>query len=295
MHWQSYHHVYTGTGHSIEGNVVVATNVYSPQLQNQRNLLVYLPPSYSHSDRHYPVLYMHDGQNLFDNATSFSGEWQVDETMEMLSREEQLEAIVVGVPNAGQERLNEYSPFVDAQYGGGKGSAYVEFLTDTVKPLVDASFRTLPDRGNTGIMGSSMGGLITLYAFFYRADYFGFAGVMSPSLWFAKGAIYEYVESMPFRRGKLYLDAGTREFGNAWPEVLTMRSRSRRYYASVRRIKRILAKKGYRPVRDMMHVEEKWATHNEAAWARRLPQALRFFVVNTAAYSQKTAVFSSSQ
>ena len=290
MHWQSYHHIYTGAGHSISGNVVVATDVHSPQLQTHRNVLVYLPPSYDHSDRHYPVLYMHDGQNLFDNATSFSGEWQVDETMEMLSREEQLEAIVVGVPNGGSERLNEYSPFVDAQYGGGKGNEYVQFLTDTVKPLVDASFRTLPERGNTGVMGSSMGGLISLYAFFYRADYFGFAGVMSPSLWFAKGAVYEYVESMPFRRGKLYLDAGTREFGNVWPEVLTMRARSRRYYASVRRIKRILAKKGYRPVRDMMHVEEKWATHNEAAWARRLPNALRFFMINTTAYSHKTAV-----
>lgn len=290
MHWQSYHHVYTGAGHSIEGNVVVATHVHSPQLQNHRNLLVYLPPSYHRTDRRYPVLYMHDGQNLFDNATSYSGEWQVDETMEMLSREERLEAIVVGVPNAGQERLNEYSPFVDAQYGGGKGAAYVEFLTDTVKPLVDASFRTLPDRANTGVMGSSMGGLISLYAFFYRPDHFGFAGVMSPSLWFAKGAIYEYVEAMPFHRGKLYLDAGTREFGNAWPEVLTMRARSRRYYASVRRIKRILAKKGYRPIRDLLHVEEKWATHNEAAWARRLPPALRFFMVNTEEYSRQTAV-----
>lgn len=291
MHWQPYHHVYTGTGyHSVVGNLVITQKVHSPQLHNQRDLLVYLPRSYDQSDRRYPVLYMHDGQNLFDNATSYSGEWQVDETMEMLSREEQLEAIVVGVPNGGSERLNEYSPFVDPQYGGGKGNAYVQFLAETVKPLIDSSFRTLSDRGNTGILGSSMGGLISLYAFFYRADQFGFAGVMSPSLWFAKGAIYEYVESMPFRRGKLYLDAGTREFGNAWPEVVTARARSRRYYASVRRLKRILAKKGYRPVRDMMHVEEKWATHNEAAWARRLPPALRFFMLNTAAYSQKTAV-----
>ena len=120
----------------------------------------------------------------FDNATSYAGEWGVDETMQLLSHEEGLEAIIIALPNMGVERVDEYSPFVMPRLGGGRGYDYMRFLVETVKPLVDATFRTMPEREHTGIMGSSLGGLISLYGYFSHIDTFGFSGVMSPSLWF---------------------------------------------------------------------------------------------------------------
>lgn len=276
--WHLYRDVYHHYDrHGVVGDLRLAQQVYSPELHNQRDIIVYLPPSYHHTDRHYPVLYMQDGQNLFDPSTSFAGEWGVDEVMEYLGHAEQLEGIVVGIPNAGPDRLNEYGPFIDKHNGGGRGAAYVNFIADTLKPLIDASFRTRPSSQTTGIMGSSMGGLISLYAYFKRPDIFNFAGAMSPSLWFANGAIYTFVENAPFRPGKLYLDAGTRELGGN-RSMRQKREQSRRYYASVRRMKRVLVRKGYRPIRDILHVEEQWAGHNESSWHRRLPKALRFFL-----------------
>ncbi|MBX3059272.1 MAG: alpha/beta hydrolase [Anaerolineae bacterium] len=278
-HWQEYHDVYYERHrHTVVGNLKIARDICSPQLANQRDILVYLPPSYDNSHRRYPVLYMHDGYNLFDEATSYVGDWQVDETMERLSVSEGLEAIIVGIPNMGAARMDEYSPFRDHHYGGGKGKAYLEFIAHTLKPMVDGAFRTLPDKRNTGLMGSSMGGLISLYGFFEFPATFGFAGVMSPSLWFAQGAIFPYVEDAPFQQGKIYLDAGTREMGGFWPDQHVLISRSRQYYGRVRHMKRLLVKKGYRPTRHLLHIEAKGHAHDESAWARRLPNAIRFFL-----------------
>ena len=277
--WVDYHSHYTSRpDHHISGIVRVAPAFYSPQLDNRRDLLVYLPPSYHQTTRRYPVIYMHDGQNLFDHATSFAGEWGVDETMEALAQEEGLEALIVGVPNAEADRLAEYTPFADPHLGGGRGDRYLDFLTETVKPRIDADFRTLPGRRYTGIMGSSLGGLISLYGFFSRPATFGYAGVMSPSLWFAGEAIYDYVAAAPFWPGKLYLDAGTRELGEQPGGRLHRAAASRRYYASVRRMKALLVRKGYRPLRDLLHVEERWAGHSESSWGRRLAPALRFLL-----------------
>lgn len=289
IQWQDYHtYIHHNSNgfhgpHSAVGNIRVAAKVASPQLHNQRDILVYLPPSYAHSERRYPVLYMHDGQNLFDHATSYAGEWGVDETMEKLAHEDHLEAIVVAIPNQGRHRVDEYSPYHAPYLGGGRGDQYLDFLVHTLKPLIDRDFRTLPGRQQTGLMGSSMGGLITLYGFFRHPDVFGFAGVMSPSLWFARGAVFETMEAAAFHPGKIYLDAGTRELGTH-SHSGTSHTGSRRYYSSVRRLKRVLVRKGYRPVRDLLHVEEKWANHSEASWGRRLPVALRFFL--TEAYRQ---------
>src|SRR5690606_14686777 len=132
----------------------------------------YLPPSYAGSGRHYPVIYMHDGQNLFDDDLSFAGAWHVDETMERLAPEG-IEAIVVGVSNLAYARLDEYSPFADpALGGGGRGRQYVRFLVETLKPQVDAQFRTRRDAAATAVAGSSMGGLISLFALLHRPDVF---------------------------------------------------------------------------------------------------------------------------
>lgn len=278
--WHDYRTYYDRSrGHHVSGTLRVAPAVYSPQLENSRDLVVYLPPSYHHTIHRYPVIYMQDGQNLFDNATSYAGEWGVDETMEMLGYHEGLEAIIVGIPNAGIHRMDEYSPFHDRRLGGGRGDDYLSFLADTLKPQIDLEFRTRPGNKYTGIMGSSLGGLISLYAFFQRPSVFGFAGVMSPSLWFAGGAIFDFLDSAVYHPGKLYLDAGTRELGeNHTSGRLHRATASRRYYASVRRMKGLLIRKGYRPYRDLMHVEEKWAGHSETSWGRRLPPAMRFLL-----------------
>lgn len=276
--WQDYRDLRYGGYHTVVGNVKYREKVWSPQLRNQRNVVVYLPPSYKAGERRYPVIYMHDGQNLFDQATSFSGEWQVDETMEALALEG-YEAIIVGIANAGGRRIAEYGPFSDAYHGAGSGAAYVDFIVQTLKPLIDSDFRTLPERETTGIMGSSMGGLISLFAFFYAAEVFGLVGVMSPSVWFAGEAIFDYVHEAPWVPGRIYLDAGTREYGGYTPKEARRRSRS--YYASVRRLKGVLIRKGYRPVHNLMHVEEKYAAHDEPAWARRLPLAMRFLLSET--------------
>ncbi len=275
--WHPYLERINGHHHTVVGDLQIAEAIYSPQLRNHRDILVWLPPSYAGTpERRYPVLYMHDGQNLFDETTSFAGEWGVDETMQRLARQGH-EAIVVGIPNMGLRRLDEYSPFRDARLGGGEGSRYVNFIADTLKPLVDARFRTLPGHDDTGIMGSSMGGLISLYAFFYRPRIFGFAGVMSPSVWFAEESLLDYVDDADYKPGRIYLDAGTREFAGMRVDRL-FHTGSRRYYGRVRRLKRILVRKGYRPVHQLLHVEEKEARHEEAAWARRLDRAITFFL-----------------
>lgn len=261
--WLDYQTVPDGAKHTIVGALKVRRDVWSPQLSNRRDLLVYLPPSYETGSQRYPVIYMHDGQNLFDDMTSFAGEWQVDETMHALS-ERGLEAIVVGIPNLGEQRMDEYSPFIQPGLGGGRGAAYLAFVVETIKPLIDRDFRTLPDREHTGVLGSSMGGLISLYAYFSRPDTFGFAGVLSPALWFARRAIFPYIAQAPFVPGTLYLDMGTAE----GPEVL----------ADARRMRTLLRQKGYRSPATLRYVEERGAEHAEAVWANRLPIALKFLL-----------------
>jgi predicted alpha/beta superfamily hydrolase len=272
--WRNY---VEGRGeHTVVGALKVRKNIRSPQLGNRRDLYVYLPPSYDQGTRRYPVIYMHDGQNLFDRVISYAGEWGVDETMEALSQEG-IEAIVVGIPNKGKRRLDEYGPFRDERLReGGRGDAYLAFMVETVKPLIDRDFRTLPEREHTGIMGSSMGGLISLYGFFRHPESFGFAGAMSPSLWFAEGAIFPYVAQAPFAPGKLHLDIGTHEGPRA--EQVSAETYAGRYVLNLRRMRDLLIEKGYRDGQDINYEEEPEAIHNEAAWACRLPRALRFLL-----------------
>jgi predicted alpha/beta superfamily hydrolase len=216
---------------------------------------------------------MQDGQNLFDQQLAFSDEWGVDETLHELAKEG-LEAIVVGVPSH-DERLHEYSPFVDSTHGGGKGDAYLTFVVETVKPLIDEDFRTQPLRATTGILGSSMGGLISLYAFFHNAQTFGFAGALSPAIWFADNAIFSYLDSIEEpAEGKIYLDIGRQELS----EQPDARYQSAQYAELVRQLRDRLIAKGYSIGNDLMYVEDAFGTHSEQDWARRLPDALRFLI-----------------
>jgi predicted alpha/beta superfamily hydrolase len=275
--WQDYTKDKEAGQHTVVGTLKVLKGLWSPQLRNRRDILVYLPPSYEQSHKRYPVIYMHDGQNLFDQFTSFAGEWQVDETMETLSRRG-YEAIVVGLPNLGEQRLDEYSPFPQLRYSTGQGAKYLDFVLQTVKPLLDRDFRTLPDRAHTGMIGSSMGGLITLYAFFRPPQAFGFVGVMSPSLWFAQGRIFTYIEQASFTPGKVYLDTGTHEQTHFFTDRPQLRLRLSGYNSTVHGMYDLLYHKGYRPGHDLLYVEEESGLHNEAAWTRRLPGALEFLL-----------------
>jgi len=173
-----------GGGSTAAANVQVLDNgFYMPQLDRNRRIWIYLPPDYETGNHSYPVLYMHDGQNIFDASTSYVGEWEVDETLNRLAAQGLPVPIVVGIDHGGTERINEYLPWVNTQYGGGLGDAYAEFLVSTLKPYVDEHFRTLPERENTGIMGSSMGGLISQYAALKYQNVFGKAGIFSPAYW----------------------------------------------------------------------------------------------------------------
>ena len=255
-------------------------DVWSPQLKNYRDIDVYLPESYRTSGVRYPVVYMQDGQNLSDPATAFAGTWDLETTIANLA-ERGVDAIVAGVHHARVDRLVEYSPFPDRRHGGGEADAYLAFLADTVKPRIDRLFRTCPEREATAILGSSMGGLVSLYGYFRYPWVFGRAGVMSPSLWFGQGAVLDFIREARTPRGRLYLDVGTLE------GIGTLRD--------VRRLGRLLVRKGFKRDRRarggsgrsakalaerplLRYVEEAGGRHNEGDWARRLESALEFLL-----------------
>ena len=206
---------------------------------------------------------MQDGQNLADPKRAFAGTWNLGQAIATLAARG-IEAIFVGVPNMGEERVREYSPFFDARLGGGEGDAYLAFLERTVKPLVDRRFRTRPEREATGVFGSSMGALISLYAFFRAPDTFGYVGAMSPSLWFASRAILAYIEHAGAPAGRIYVDVGTEE------GAATLRD--------ARQLARILERKGYQEGERLRFLEVAGGRHTEPHWAQRLVPALEFLL-----------------
>jgi predicted alpha/beta superfamily hydrolase len=237
-------------------------DIWSPQLRNRRGVDVYLPASYGQGRRRYPVVYMQDGQNLSDPSVAFCGNtWRLLDGLPWLA-ERGIEPIVVGIHNTA-ERLSEYSPFEDPRHSGGDGDRYARFLIDTVKPRIDASYRTRKDRASTVVAGSSMGGLISLYAFFRRPSAFGAAAVLSPSIWFGGREILSFVQNARMTTGRLYLDVGTNE------GAATLRD--------ARALNRLLRRKGYKGDA-LRYLEAQGGQHREADWAWRLPQALEFLL-----------------
>jgi predicted alpha/beta superfamily hydrolase len=182
---------------------------YIPQLDRYRRIWLYLPADYDHSEEEYPVIYMHDGQNLFEEWSAFGQEWGVDETLDEL----QAKCIVVGIDNGGEHRLNEYNIYDHPQFGKGEGRQYLEFIKNELKPFIDNNYRTLEDRASTWIVGSSMGGLISLYAALYYPGTFGGAGIFSPSIQLNDTLIEEVKEQFEKERPpqRLYMYAGIRE------------------------------------------------------------------------------------
>ena len=206
---------------------IVDTAFFIPQLSRTRRVWIYLPPTYNSSTKKYPVLYMHDGQNVFDDATSFSGEWGVDEAIDTLGLKYK-ECIVVGIDNGGDKRLNEYCPY-DFNLSGiaannktnvGEGGKYVDFLAKTLKPFIDKKYRTLKDPKNTFTAGSSMGGLISMYAVLKYPKVFGGAGVFSPAFWVGP-KIFDDIKTKGKKvNAKIYFYAGDEEGETMVPMTL---------------------------------------------------------------------------
>jgi len=244
------------------GKVTIVKDVESPQLNNRRALRIYLPPSYDENPaKRYPVLYMHDGQNLFDARTAaFGMEWRVDETINSLVAMGKMdEVIVVGIDST-PDRIPEYTPCCDPKYGGGKLDRYERFVVDTVKPLVDGRYRTLAGKDGSAIMGSSLGGLASVQIAQHYPDLFSRAGSLSGAFWW-NGRMA--IDKLPPQRQALrfYLDAGTRDDG--MDDTLAMRD--------------ALLARGYRENADLMFFKAEGGRHNEASWAARLDQPLMWF------------------
>lgn len=200
-----------GSSTAAENVSIMDEDFYMPQLDRNRRIWIYLPPDYEQSAKSYPVLYMHDGQNLFDSYTAFAGEWEVDETLNELAAEGKNVPIVIGIDNGGAHRMDEYSAWVNTQYGGGEGDEYIRFIAETLKPYVDENYRTKPEAFNTGIMGSSLGGLISQYAIIEFADVFSKGGLFSPSYWYSD-SIWNYTgENGNYNSQRIYQIAGSQE------------------------------------------------------------------------------------
>lgn len=215
-----------GSTSTAAANVsVISTTFAMPQLGRTRRVWLYLPPGYATSGRRYPVLYLQDGQNVFDAATSFAGEWGVDEALNQLatSGQDPTGCIVVAVDN-GPNRLDEYSPWNNPAYGGGQGDLYVDFLVQTLKPYIDTNYRTLPDRTNTGIGGSSMGALIATYAALREPTVFGKVASFSPAYWFAYPQLAAYAHQHPANPNtRFYFVSGTNESATMAPQMQALR------------------------------------------------------------------------
>lgn len=190
---------------------LVDSAFFMPQLKKYRGVWIYLPKGYSKSKKKYPVIYMHDGQNLFHANPPRADEWAVDSVIDSLIRAGSKEMIVVGIDHAGKDRLKEYNPY-DSQYGKGEGKAYVKFLVETLKPYIDSNYRTLKDVKNTSVAGSSMGGLISMYAIAKYPDIFGSAGIFSPAFWLAPGIYTEVTDKLAtLKKRKVFFVAGDKE------------------------------------------------------------------------------------
>jgi predicted alpha/beta superfamily hydrolase len=258
--------------HTLTGNIREHLGFRSKIFANRRDVLVYLPRGYRRFSRQrYPVLYLQDGQNVFDAATAFSGvEWGVDETAQQLIRKELIEPlIIVAIANTGEERIHEYAPSKGVLDGSAKrkkrsrglARQYGRFLIEELKPFIDNRYRTRLEPEFTGLGGSSLGGLLTLSLGLWFPNYFTRLIVMSPSVWWDDEKIVKMVTDLPDKAAlKIWLDTGTHEPG--WERARTLRD--------------ALVEKGWRLYDDLQYTEVEGGDHSEGAWGARVDPALRF-------------------
>jgi predicted alpha/beta superfamily hydrolase len=259
--------------HTLTGDVRLHKAFHSKVLNNDRDVIVYLPAGYDSSKKSYSVFYFHDGQNLFDGATSYipGQEWRLDETAQSLIGGGKIEPlIIVGIYNTGTERVNEYTPAADKKYkAGGKADLYGRFLVEELKPFIDKTYRSKTDAAHTGLGGSSLGGLVTMYLGLRYPNVFSRLAIVSPSVWWANNYIVKLLndtEKKPALR--IWLDIGTKEGRDADEAMKTVEG--------ARLLNKTLLKKGWRLGKDLEYFESAGAEHNERAWAARVEQILEF-------------------
>jgi predicted alpha/beta superfamily hydrolase len=236
-------------------------------LRNQRDFIVYLPPRYHEQpERRFPVLYMHDGQNLFDGATSFvpGMDWHVGHTADDFILTGAVQPlIIVGIYNVGKVRIHEYTPTKAPRLGGGRADRYAKFLTQEVMPFIQQEYRVLCDPRVTGMGGSSLGGLVSLYLGLKHPQIFGRLAALSPSLWWNQRMIHRFAAAAPVEpRPRIWLDIGTKE----GPRIVH----------DVEEFRDVLLQKGWQFGRDLHYQRIEGAEHNEAAWAQRVGPFLQF-------------------
>jgi predicted alpha/beta superfamily hydrolase len=239
----------------------------SAYLPDPRDVLVWLPPVYgTDPERHFPVLYLHDGQNLIDGRLSYVAgrTWCAHTTADRLTREGLIEPVIlVGVNNTGVRRMAEYTPSRDQRFGGGEGPLYGRLLIDELKPLIDVSLRTRPEAHNTGMAGSSLGGLVTLALGLDYARVFGKLGVLSPSVWWNSREILGRVAASHAQpRPKIWLDMGMSEGLRHLRDCDVLHQR--------------LLNKGWVNDRDLRYLRVPGGLHDEEAWARRFDRVLQW-------------------
>ncbi len=244
--------------HAIRGTVEYHRQLWGEGLNHARDIIVWLPPSYSKNlKKHFPVLYMHDGQNIFDPSTAFGGyDWRVDEVADSLMKLKQIEEIIiVGIYNS-PDRLPEYSD-------SPLGEAYLNFVTNVLKPKIDSTYRTKRGKEHTGIMGSSLGGLSSMLFVWKRPDVFGMAGCISSSFWYDdERTLREVREFSGHKKNiRIYLDCGGRE---------------KELISGYKRMVEILKQKGYTKGKDLEYTLDTKGTHNEYYWAKRVWRPLMF-------------------
>jgi predicted alpha/beta superfamily hydrolase len=235
--------------------------------EEKHDLLVYLPPSYeAEPERRFSVLYMQDGQNLFDPETSFikGNYWHMGETADALTQSGVIEPlIIVGIYNTGNSRIDEYTPVEDRRLGGGQADLYGRILVEELKAFVDEQYRTLPGAENCGMGGSSLGGLVSLYLGLRYPSVFAKLAVMSPSVWWQNRAILKTIAALPERPElRIWLDIGTKESTQAVPDA--------------RRLRDWLIKKGWQLGENLAYFEAEDAEHTESSWAQRVAPMLKF-------------------
>lgn len=254
--------------HTLSGNFRFHRNVASRFLPEGRDVIVFLPPRYNEKTARFPVLYLHDGQNLFDAATAFCHqEWQLDENAnELIEARVIAPLIIVGIYNAGEKRLADYTPVRDHRQQGGRARQHARFVVEELIPFIDSEYRTRPGSANRGLGGSSLGGLVTLYIALHYPDVFGKLVVMSPSVWWARRAILRELKKAVIRqRPQVWLDVGTAEGMDAEGCV-----------QNVRDLRDVLLSRGWQLGVDLAYLEDDGAGHNEKAWGARMRHALQY-------------------
>jgi predicted alpha/beta superfamily hydrolase len=240
---------------------------HSRFLRNQRDLIVYRPPRYhDQPQRRFPVLYMHDGQNLFDGATSFipGVDWHVGHTADDFILTGAVQPlIIVGIYNIGKSRIHEYTPTKAPRLGGGRADRYAKFLMQEVMPFIQREYRVLADARVTGIGGSSLGGLLSLYLGLKHPQIFGRIAALSPSVWWNQRVLHRLTAAATVEpRPRVWLDIGTQEGPRTVQDVEQYRD--------------ILLQKGWQLGKDLSYQRVEGAEHNEAAWAQRVGPFLQF-------------------